>query len=180
MKNWLKRKIGSRDSHVKRFATLRCMQFCLLYGWMVSMRVEAVASPIIALERIPPSPMNRKVSKVCTTAKSPPLAWRAEIWLCPFHVNESNGIHRLVSVDDLYCISFFFFFYISLPCRQVVFVIVCQWNRTRTVLKVTVQNFSLKIRKFHFKYIMESNENLESLIWNKIFLFVLIVIAMTI
>lgn len=143
------------------------------------MRVEAVASPIIALERIPPSPMNRKASKVCTTAKSPPLAWRAKIWLCPFHVNESNGIHCLVSVDDLCYISFFFF-YIPLPCRQVVFVIVCRWNRTRTVLKITVQNLSLKIRKFHFKYIMENNDNLENLIWNKIFLFIVIVIGMII
>lgn len=53
-------------------------------------------------------------------------------------------------------------------------------DETARVLKITVQNLSLKIRKFHFKYIMENNDNLENLIWNKIFLFIVIVIGMII
>lgn len=52
-----------------------------------------------------PSPTlsaSRKALKVCTTAESPPLAWRGEIWLCPFHVDESGEIHRRVPANDLY------------------------------------------------------------------------------
>lgn len=60
---------------------------------------------------------NRKALKVCTTAESPPLAWRGEIWLCPFHVDERRDSSAGTR-------QWFMPLFFSLPQRQVVFVVV--------------------------------------------------------
>lgn len=78
---------------------------------------ESRVSPIIALDQVPPSWQTERPWKCARPQESPPLAWRGEIWLCPFHVDEPGEIHRRVPANDL-CHFF------SLPQRQVVFVVV--------------------------------------------------------
>lgn len=62
---------------------------------------EPRVSPIIALDQVPPSWQTERPWKCARPQESPPLAWRGEIWLCPFHVDEPGEIHRRVPANDL-------------------------------------------------------------------------------
>lgn len=79
---------------------------------------EPRVSPIIALDQVPPSWQTERPWKCARPQESPPLAWRGEIWLCPFHVDEPGEIHRRVPANDL---CHFFFLTAATSC------LCCRW-----------------------------------------------------
>lgn len=113
---------------------------------------------------------NRKVAAPCMAGRNLIMPLPRE-WI---QRDSSLGIRRWFM---LHLLLFFLLYSLTMPTSCL-----CHYLPMKPHAYCTKNHCSesLKIRKFHFKYIMENNDNLESLIWNKIFLFIVIVIGMTI
>jgi len=109
---------------------------------------EPRVSPIIALNQVPPSWQTERPWKCARPQESPPLAWRGEIWLCPFHVDEPGEIHRRGPAHDL-CHFFLLtaatsclcWSLVAYPCVFQTFLLYHEWSK----VKIGIYRFFLHI-----------------------------------